>query len=458
MTVTFLGGAGTVTGSKFLLESDGARVLVDCGMFQGIRDLRRRNWERLAVDPASIDAVVLTHAHLDHCGYLPTLVRDGFHGPIHATASSVELAAIVLRDAARLQEEEAAYANRKGFSKHRPALPLYTSDDAEAAIRAFREVELEAEVAIAPGVCVRLQRAGHILGSASVLVVVEGGPRVFVSGDVGRSIHPLLRPPAPVPAADVVLVESTYGDRLHEPQESVADRLAATIRRTAARGGTVVIPAFAVDRTEVVLHALQGLRRERRIPDIPVFVDSPMALAVLDVYRDAIARRDGDLRPEIAGGDLFDLAELRAVPTPAESIALNDLRYPAVIISSSGMATGGRVLHHLARCLPDPRNAVALVGYQAVGTRGRDLAEHAPVIKLLGRYVPVRAEVLVADAFSVHADAVELLDWLRPAPPPGTAFAVHGEPDASVTFRNRVDHELGWMAVVPRDGERVLVG
>ncbi|HEX2851059.1 MAG TPA: MBL fold metallo-hydrolase [Acidimicrobiales bacterium] len=458
--VSFLGGAGTVTGSRFLLETAAARVLVDAGQFQGVKRLRLRNWEPFPVDPRSIDAVVVTHAHLDHIGYLPALVARGLDAPVFVTENTAALAPIVLFDAARLQEEEAEYANRKGFSKHRPALPLFTQDDAAAALELLRPLPFSAREEIASGVTASLHPVAHILGSAAVTLTVDvaSGRRrtLLVSGDVGRPAHPILREPPPAPDADVVLVESTYGDRTHEEEDVAVERLADVIRRTAGRGGTVVIPAFAVDRTEVVLLTVRRLVTEGRIPSLPVYADSPMALDVLDVYRDAIDGRDAEVRPELdIEGDPFDPGRLEVARTPQESMALNDQRFPSIIISASGMASGGRVLHHLANRLPSSRNSVVLVGFQAEGTRGRLLADGARAVKLLGRYVPVRAEVVDVGGFSVHADAGELVEWLRPARPPDIAFAVHGEPVAAAAFARRLDDDLGWHAVVAGDGERV---
>lgn len=458
--LSFLGAAGTVTGSRFLLETGEARVLVDCGLFQGLRELRQQNWRPFPVDPATVDLVVLTHAHVDHCGYLPALVRDGFAGGILCTPWTADLARIVLRDSAHLQEEEAAYANAKGFSKHHPARPLYTGDDAAAASERFRPVPYREQVEAAPGVRVELFTAGHIVGSASALVTVEGAPtlRLFFSGDVGRPNHPILRAPDTPPPADVFLVESTYGDRRHEPEEQALDRMAAAIVRTAGAGGTVVIPSFAVDRTEVLLLALGRLVEERRVPRLPIFADSPMALAVLDVYRRAVAAHAPDVRLAGAAHDPFEVSgELHELRTPEESRSLNELAFPSIIISASGMATGGRVLHHLARCLPDSRCTVILPGYQSEGTRGRQLADGARAVKLLGRYVPVRARIVELGAFSVHADAAELTDWLRPVPPPDTGYVVHGERTAAAAMAARFADELGWNAVVPSQGEHVRV-
>lgn len=458
--LTFLGATGTVTGSRFLLETAHARVLIDVGLFQGLKDLRLRNRARFQVDPASIDAVVVTHAHLDHIGYAPALVAAGFRGPIYLTARTAQLGEIVLDDSARLQEEETDYANRHGFSKHHPALPLYTQADAREAIERFRPVSFDDSVEVAPGVHAQFQRAGHILGSAGVLLEADGPParRVFVSGDVGRPGHPVLRPPVAPPAVDALLVESTYGDRRHEGPDAALDRLADVITRTAERGGMVVIPAFAVDRTEIILLALKDLVQSSRIPALPVYADSPMALEVLAVYRAAIAAGDDDVQLDRSARDPFDPGMLHEARTRDESIALNRLHVPSIIISASGMATGGRVVHHLARLLPDTRNSVVLAGFQAEGTRGRLLANQVRSVKMLGHYIPVRAEIVVVDAFSAHADADDLVAWLGEAPsPPDTTYVVHGEPDASVAMSARITKTLGWNAVVPQHSERVLV-
>lgn len=458
--LSFLGAAGTVTGSRFLLETGAGRVLVDCGLFQGLRALRERNRAPFPVDPSSIDAVVLTHAHVDHCGYLPALVREGFSGPILATPTTAELAGIVLMDAAHLQEEEASYANARGFSKHRPALPLYTRDDAAAALDLFRPVEFAETVEMAAGIHAELVPAGHIVGSASAVLTVDGEDprRLFFSGDVGRPHHPILRPPAAPPETDVVVVESTYGNRVHEPAAGALERMAEAIVQTARHGGTVVIPSFAVDRTEVLLMALGDLVGAGKVPRLPIYADSPMALAVLGVYRRAIARRAPDVALAGGGADPFDPAgELHELHTPEESRSLNELGFPSIVISASGMATGGRVLHHLARCLPDVHCTVILPGYQAEGTRGRQLADGARTVKMLGRYVPVRARVVVIDAFSAHADADELVDWLKPVEPPDTCYVVHGEPAAADALARRLGDEIDWKAVVPAQGERVRV-
>lgn len=457
--LSFLGGVGTVTGSKFLVESDHARILLDCGLFQGFAKLRRRNWDRFARDAADVRAVVVTHAHLDHCGYLPRLVRQGFRGPILATPHTARLAGIVLRDSARLQMEAARHADEHGWSKHRPAKPLYDETDVDRTLSFFDPIPVGADVEIMSGTRLTLHHGGHILGSAWARLTLEDGHTLAVSGDLGRPGHPLLLPPEPFSGADVLLVESTYGDRRHD-QESARSEFAAVIGRTLARGGTVVIPAFAIDRTEVVLHELTRLRETGVLPrSVPVYVDSPMALAALDVYRDAVRERSPELRPEILarGEAALSPAPFLAARTVQESIDINSAHGPAVIVSSAGMATGGRVLHHLHRLLPDPRNAVVVVGFAAAGTRARDLVDGARTLKMFGEYVPVRAEVADVPHFSAHADADQIVDWLRNAPAPHTAYVVHGEPAASATLRDRLDHELGWTAVVPRSGETVLV-
>ena len=454
-TLRFLGAAGTVTGSAFLLERGGQRVLVDCGLYQGERELRRRNWEPPLVDPASIAAVVISHAHLDHCGYLPALVRQGFSGPAWCTAGTAALAAIVLRDSAHLQEEDAEYARAAGFSRHATPRPLYDSGDAERAIATLREAGYDKVIPLGAGSELTLSRAGHILGSSSPRIDLQGASVLF-SGDLGRPGHPLLLPRDDPPAARTVVIESTYGDRTHaDPGAEPHAVLADVIRRAERHGGSVVIPAFAVDRTELVLLALSDLRRQGRIPDLPVYVDSPMALAALEVYRRP-AFQD-ELLPG-ARSHLFGLSRVRGIHSKDDSIALNSPREPSIIISASGMATGGRVVHHLRHLLPDHRNAVVLTGYQAAGTRGRDLAEGARHLKMFGRYVPVRAEVVMDDEFSVHADASELVSWLRRMPEaPETVYVVHGEPASAAALAQRIRDELDWCAVVPRWRESVRI-
>ncbi len=453
-TLTFLGAAGTVTGSRFLVADDTTRVLVDCGLYQGEREWRRLNWAEPPVAASTLDDVVLTHAHLDHCGYLPALVRQGYGGPVWATDGTAQLAAIVLRDSAHLQEEDAQHAAAGGWSRHDPPLPLYGTDDAERAIELFRTKPFDHSFPLSRNGSVTFGRAGHILGSATVLLEL-GGSRVLFSGDLGRPVHPLLRPRGRPPAARTVVIESTYGDRAHPPPDESHSVLADAVRRTIGRGGSVVVPAFAVDRTELVLLALARLRAAGSIPDVPVYVDSPMALRALDVYEQAGAAS------ELAGAGLGELSALHGLHTARsaeESQALNNPGQPCIIVSASGMATGGRVVHHLRHLLPQPRNTVVLTGYQAVGTRGRDLLEGAHEIKIMGRYVRVRAEVVADDGFSVHADAEELLDWLRQIPtPPEAVYVVHGEQDARESLAARVRETFDCTVVVPRLGERVVV-
>ena len=459
--LTFLGATRTVTGSRFLIDTEAARILVDCGLYQGVKELRLRNWEPFPVEPASLDAVVLTHAHVDHCGYVPALARLGFEGPVYATPDTVELVGIVLPDSGHLMEEEAAYANRRGYSKHRPAKPLYTKSEAEASLGLFESLPFGETREIAEGVSVTLRPSGHILGAASVLLELRNGTdgrRLLFSGDLGRDAHPLLVPPDPIGGVDVVVMESTYGDRLHDDAGAL-EALAAAIRRTAARGGTVVIPAFAVDRTEVVLFRIRELLEAGLIPELPVFVDSPMALSALRVYRRALAEGRPDVRPELRTGETGDVlgtGEVREARDVEASKAIDRHDFPSIVISASGMATGGRVLHHLTRRLPDPRNTIVLVGFQAVQTRGRMLAEGAREIKMLGRYVPVRAEIVTLPSFSVHADREELVAWLRTATsPPEHVYLVHGEARAAAKLAGSIADELGWVAVVPTLGERV---
>ena len=460
-TLQFLGATGTVTGSRFLVRTERATVLVDAGLFQGTKRDRLANWGPFPVDPTTIDAVVVTHAHIDHSGWLPGLVRDGFTGPIFATDATCELCEILLPDAAHLQEEEARFANERGFSKHRPALPLYTSEDADAAIALLRGVEFELPIEVADGIVARFVPAGHILGSASAHLTItdRDTTTLLVSGDLGRGNHPLIPGPAVPPAAQTVLVESTYGDSSHPSEAAEIEEFAGVVSRTAKRGGIVLIPAFAVDRTEVLLIVLRDLMAAGRIPTLPVYVDSPMALRVLGVYRAAMREANPLLchpMPADDPNDPFDPGGgLHECPTVEDSKSLNELTAPAIIISASGMATGGRVLHHLARLLPDHRNSVVLCGFQAAGTRGRSLVDGARSIKMLGRYVPVRAEIDVLRSLSVHADADGLHDWISAlAAVPDTVFVVHGEPAASAALAERlVDDDVN--AVVPTQFEVV---
>jgi metallo-beta-lactamase family protein len=445
MTVklTFLGAVGTVTGSKYLVEVPGHRLLVDCGLFQGFKQLRLRNWAPLPVDPASIDAVLLTHAHIDHSGYLPLLVKNGFTGPVYATEATRDLCGILLPDSGHLQEKDAEFANRHGFSKHRPALPLYTRSDATAALENFRTVAFDKPRSLAAGLELRFLRAGHILGAAILELGVAGMKLVF-SGDLGRYGSATMLDPSPVAEADHLVVESTYGDRRHEPVDPEA-RLADAINRASGRSGTVLIPAFAVGRAQALLYHLHRLKRSRRIPDLPVFLDSPMAIDASDVGRAHPAdHKLGAAEYRTA------CAVARYVQDVAESKALDADTTPKVIISASGMATGGRVLHHLKRYAPDPRSIILFAGYQAGGTRGASLVGGAESVKIHGEYVRVRAEVANLDMLSAHADVEEIMRWLGNfRRPPGTCFITHGEPAASDALRRRIEETLGWRCVVP---------
>lgn len=459
--LTFIGGAGTVTGSKTLLETQHGRVLVDCGLFQGRKRLRLQNWEDFPVDPASIDAVLLTHAHIDHCGYLPRLSAAGFHGPVYCTSGTSRLAAIVLPDSGHLHEEEAAYANRTGYSKHDPALPLYTEEQARRSLDRFVQVEFGRPMSILEGLTATWRRAGHILGAASIDVDVGSagsvpGRHVVFSGDLGRSSHPLLVPPGRLGTTDVLVTESTYGDRIRPPVDP-RDAIAETVTGAARRGGVVIIPAFAVDRTEIVLWHLDRLVAAGRIPDLPTFVDSPMALEALDVYRSEARRGSPEVRPEYHGAELFPSLRLRASRSVEQSKEISARHGPMIVVSASGMATGGRILHHLAQRVSDDRNAVMLVGFQAPGTRGDLLRQGARSIKLFGQHRPVRADVVSVE-LSAHADQDELVGWAKTAsPPPEIVFVNHGEVDASAALIERLEAEVGLTAVAPRPGERVLI-
>jgi metallo-beta-lactamase family protein len=443
MRLQFLGAAGTVTGSKYLLEHGGARILIDCGLFQGLKQLRLRNRAALPVPPASIDAVVLTHAHIDHTGYLPVLVRDGFRGQVFCTGATYDLCEILLPDSAYLQEEEATFANRHGYSRHHPALPLYTVADADAALRQLQAVSRNGEHELPGGLTMRYGQAGHIPGAAFVLIQGEGHTILF-SGDLGRPVDPLVNAPENPPKADTVLLESTYGDRLHA-REDPADVLADIVQQTAARGGVLLIPAFAVGRTQQLLWLLAQLRAAGRIPQIPTFVDSPMA-------RDAtLLLKQHPREHRLSAADLEMLRGSAEITNSVEeSKAIDRRRGPMVLISASGMATGGRVLHHLKVFAPDYRNTILFAGFQAAGTRGAAMVDGADAIKIHGAYVPVRAEVRKIDGLSAHADAAELASWIsRLNAPPRRIFLTHGEPVAADALRRRIDETLHWDCRIP---------
>lgn len=443
MDIQFLGAAGTVTGSRYLVTEDSRRVLVECGLFQGVKQLRLRNWARFQVAPGSIDAVVLTHAHLDHSGYLPLLARNGFRGPVYCTPATRDLCAILLPDSARLQEEEAAYANRHGYSKHRPALPLYTVEDAQRCLRLMRPVGFNRTTTIVAGMELELLPAGHILGAAMALLSSARTSCLF-SGDLGRPDDALMEQPAAVSGAEHLVIESTYGNRSHGQSDPAAE-MAAVIARTAARGGAVIIPAFAVERAQEVLYYLHVLKAARRIPDLPVYLNSPLAAAATRVFRSHVGahRLTREQCDEVFGAATI-------VETTEESRRLNKRRGPMVIIAGSGMATGGRVIHHLEAFAPDERNAILFVGFQAAGTRGATLVEGASEVKIHGRYVPVRAEVVALDGLSGHADAGEIMRWLGGFErPPLMTYITHGEPVAADALRRRIEETLRWPCLVP---------
>jgi len=456
--LTFLGAARTVTGSKYLLEVDGRRILVDCGLFQGLKDLRLRNWQPLP-DAGSIDAVVLTHAHIDHSGMLPRLVAAGFKGRIFCTAGTRDLCSLVLPDAGRLQEEEADRANRGGYSKHHPAKALFTEADANNALTQLQPIGYNRPVPIAPGLEVEFIQAGHLLGSAYVRLRRANGQggSILFGGDLGRYGRPVLPDPAPGVACDTLLVESTYGDRVHAPDDHGA-ALAEIITDTAARGGKLIIPSFAVGRVEEVLYWIKKLEDAGTIRPLKVYVDSPMALKALAYYQQHAHDLDPDIRP--ARGEVCGFCTERFIPvaTAQESKEVVAADGPAIIISASGMATGGRVLHHLQHGLPDPRNTVLFVGFQAAGTRGRRLIEGEPTVKMFGQWVPVQARIARLNGMSAHADANEILQWLRTFPsPPKATYIVHGEPKAQDALKARITDELGWNAHAPVQDERVEV-
>lgn len=460
-TLEFLGAAGTVTGSKLLLTVDGRRVLVDCGLYQGLKELRRRNWEPLPIEPGTIGHVLLTHAHLDHSGYLPRLYRDGFRGAVHATHGTADLLKILLPDSGRLQEEEAEYHNRRGTSRHTPAQPLYTEDDGARAARAIEGVGYGEPVTLTDGLSASFVRAGHILGSAMVRVdlsLAAGRRRLVCSGDIGRYGAPILPDPSPIGDADYLVVESTYGDRLHDPTP-VLEQLEGVMRAAIARGGAIVAPAFAVGRTQELMYHLAALRRAGRLPGLPCYLDSPMAIDATEIYRAHPEDFDADMRALLADGrSPLTWGEFRIVRTATESKALNAEPGPVLIVSASGMATGGRVLHHLRQRLPDARSTVLLVGYQAIGTRGRALEDGARRVRIFGADVPVRAHVETVPRLSAHADAHELLRWLRTASrPPRRLFVVHGEPEPSAALARRVRRELGWEVSVAAYRDRVTL-
>jgi metallo-beta-lactamase family protein len=451
-TLTFLGAAGTVTGAKFLLQAAGARVLLECGMFQGLRALRERNWAAPPVEPARLDAVLLSHAHIDHSGYLPRLARDGFTGPIFCSPGTADLLRIMLPDAARLQEEEADYRNRAGSTRHRPALPLFAEADARRALRLVRETAFGEAFAPADGLTARFHPSGHILG-ASIVEVTAGGRQLVYSGDLGRYHVPIMRDPAPIAAADTLLIESTYGDRDH-PADDGTPVLVEAVQRAIARRGILLVPAFAIGRTQDLLYLLRELESAGRAPRIPVYLDSPMAIEATVVYARHPEEHDAETtRVMLAGDRPFVPSRFHLCRTTADSKRLNDLEGPAIVIAGSGMATGGRILHHLRRRLSDASTTVLFVGYQAAGTRGRALREGTDRVRIFGADVPVQAAIMATDALSAHADRGELMRWLGGfSVPPAVTWCVHGEPPAAAALRDAIRARLGWECDVAADG------
>lgn len=452
--ITFLGAAGTVTGSKYLVEAEGKRLLIDCGLFEGSRDLQQRNWDRLPIDPATIDWLVLTHAHIDHTGYLPRLSRAGYKGPIYANPATRELCNLLLPDSAHLQEEDARYASKKGYSHHKPPLPLYTVAEAQQTLTQFHDIPRSDVFQVSPQFSIRPRDAGHILGSTWLeLTITEGGEKIVVvfSGDLGRYDQPILNDPESPSRADFLLCESTYGDRDH-PAGDVTAELADVINQTAKRGGAVVIPAFAVGRTQTVMYYLKQLIAQKKIPDLPVYVDSPMAISVTELYKNHPEDHDIDFtRQEKNGdGDPLNLHEVHMTRSVEESKKINDVVAPCIIVSASGMASGGRILHHLEHRLPDSRSTVLLVGYQGEGTRGRQLLEGAKYLSLFGESVPVKAQIVEIGQLSAHAGRSELLRWLSGfQAPPKQTFLVHGEPPALNSLHDAVKGKFGWNVTIP---------
>lgn len=443
MKIQFLGATHTVTGSKYLIEHNRRRVLIDCGLFQGLKELRIRNREPFPVDPQKIDSVILTHAHIDHTGYLPVLMNQGFRGTVYCTPGTRDLCRILLPDSGRLQEEEAGYANRKGFSKHKPALPLYTEEDAERVLGLFRIIPYEKQFDLGDGMNLKLTKSGHIIGSAFV-ALSNGKTSILFSGDLGREKDLVLRSPGFITDSDYLVLESTYGDRMHDPRDP-QDQIEEIINRTFARNGVVVVPAFSVGRTQTLLYILHLLKMEGRIPDIPVYLNSPMSISATDVFFDYPGEQR--LNPDQSEG-LGNVAKY--IHSPEESRALNEKKGPMIIISASGMATGGRVLHHLKAFAPNPNNAIVFTGFQAAGTRGASMLANAESIKIHGQFIPVRAEVDVVHNLSAHADQGETLKWLSHfRKPPKTTFITHGEPQAAQALRVKIESSLRWNCKVP---------
>lgn len=453
--ITFHGAARTVTGSKYLLEAGDARVLVDCGMFQGIKKLRLRNWEPTPFDVDSLDSVVLTHAHLDHTGFLPRVVKQGFHGRVYCTPATAKLAELILLDSAKIQSYDAKYANKKGFSKHKPALPLYEGEDVQQTIKQFRETPRGKWFAPAEPIWMRFHDAGHLLGSNMIEVEIRDQDpplRILFSGDVGRYDGPLYHDPAPPPQCDYMICESTYGNRDH-PEVDLLDSLEEVVNRSVERGGVMLLASFAIGRAQQLIYLLQLLKNDDRIPDLPIYLDSPMACNATNIYKEH--RDDHDL----SEGELdkprqiLDGPRVHLCRSTDESKALNHVEGPAVIISSSGMMTGGRIVHHLKRRLPETKNTIVLGGYMAIGTRGRRLQDGDKTIRMHGMEIPVNAAIEGVSGLSGHADRSDLLRWLKPLSKPRRVFLTHGEPDSAEAFANELQGSLDWEVHVPDLGE-----
>lgn len=461
-TIDFLGAAGTVTGSKYLVDTGKVRFMVDCGMFQGAKKLRLLNWAGCPVPPKSIGHILLTHAHIDHIGMLPVYVRQGFAAAAWTTPATAELCEISLLDAAHLQEEDARFANKMGFSKHKPALPLYTVEDSQQAIRHLKAVDYDRDLPLDGDVVVRFRDAGHILGSATIETNIGGNGkplRVVFSGDLGRYNSLILRDPEPVEAADYLVLESTYGNRRHAVEETDQE-IADVVNSTARKGGVLVVPAFALGRTQTLLYVLRELKSRQAIPDLPIYVDSPMAINVTELFCRHIPDFDDEAKAAFrATGTCPVLCpNLRFVRSPKESQELNSVRFPSIIISASGMATGGRILHHLKYRLPEPRNTILFVGYQSGGTRGQLIKDGARTVRIHGEDIPVRARIETMESFSGHADSAEILRWLGNfKQPPRTTFVVHGEPESSSALAASIQESLGWKTYIPVLNERVTL-
>ncbi len=458
--ITFHGAARTVTGSKYLLEAGGARVLVDCGMFQGVKKLRQRNWEPTPFDAKKLDAVVLTHAHLDHTGYLPRVVKEGFHRKVYCTPATSELAEVILLDSAKIQESDAKYANKKGFSKHKPALPLYDGRDVEQTVKLFHETPRGKWFSPAEPIWMRFHDAGHLLGSNMIEVEIrnqsssqEDQPlRLLFSGDVGRYDGPLYHDPSPPPACDYLICESTYGNRDH-PETDIIDSLEKVVNRAVERGGVMLIAAFAIGRSQQLIYLLQVLKQANRIPDLPIYLDSPMAINATKIYREHSEDHD------LSEGELDNAHPVLAGPNvhlcraTDESKALNHLKGPAIIIASSGMMTGGRIVHHLKRRLPHSSTTVVLGGYMAIGTRGRRLQDGEETIRMHGQEIPVHAAIETVSGLSGHADRSDLLRWLEPLPAPRKVFLTHGEPKSADALAEELRNSRNWNVHSPELGE-----